>query len=273
MRIRTETAKYTVGFLCCFFLAKPCKGTSIIIIQKADGILVAADSKVSNTNATIVRTDYCKVNLSGTPPVISAVDGLLFEGQFDLANAARDLGAGNSTNSQENLNTIANKWGAFAKSNYNRQIRDHFEWISKTILEYDREKRDLYSEAIFLGFDVSGKPIKSLVRVTAKQGKSGRISVGQGPINMELARAEHQIRIEALGDGNDVWAELQAQKSQRSKESSNLLKQLRDGDPEVKPFTELAGEWFPKTVGGPTDIVLFEGGTSRWIARKPTCGN
>ena len=85
--------------------------------------------------------------------------------------------------------------------------------------------------------------------------------------------AAHQLSIETLGNGADVWAELQAQKSKRSRANSNLLKELQDDYPEVKHFTELAGEWFPKTVGGPTDIVLYERGKSpQWMARKQTCG-
>lgn len=240
---------------------------------KRDGIIVAADSKATNTTGTIVRPDYCKVNLSGTPPVISAVDGLLFVGQFDLANAARDLSARNSTNSQEDLNTIANEWSSFAKSNYSRIISTDFRWISMTIREYEKEKRDLYSEAFLAGFDVNGMPINALVRVTAKLTKSGTISVEQGPIRVERAPAAHELWIEAFGDGADVWAELREQKSQRSRENFDLLKGLQAGDPDVKRFTELAGKWFPKSVGGDTDIVLFERGSAHWIERKPICGN
>src|ERR1700733_6036145 len=104
----------------CFASPHTSEGTSIVVYQRADQLVVAADSREIK-NGVAPNDNSCKI-LSTPNGIVVGVVGLANKGKIDFTVEGANIAGSLAFTNQDDLDAIATKWAKFVRDIYTTKI-------------------------------------------------------------------------------------------------------------------------------------------------------
>lgn len=265
-RSRLNALRDAICVIVCLANTAGSEGTSIIVYRTPENIVVAADSRLTRSGR-IVNDLNCKITAS-TNGIVVGTTNVSSVGEIDFTTEAMKIAGENQFRNQDDLDAIAKKWAEFVKTIYETRIGP----------ERKATRRETSSEGVFVGYDELGHGLTAIISVNLYWKNSGAMDIEVSSVNRGAPVPARKFIMNPLGHAQTTFDRLKDPAWNKRPEAKGILEALSmahtiaDEETAADNFTKLAGDWFPESVGGDTDIAVLRPKMSvSWLRRKASC--
>lgn len=263
---RLSALRNAIFGIVCLAYTTGSEGTSIIVYRTPQNIVVAADSRLTRSGRIVNDLD-CKI-MASTNGIVVGTANVSNVGDIDFTAEAMKIATENQFRNQDDLDAIAKKWAEFVKAIYETKIGP----------ERKASRTETSSEAVFVGYDELGKGLTAIISVNLFWKNSGAMDVEVSSVNRGAPVPARKFVMNPLGHAQTTFDRLKDPAWKKRPEAKGVLEALTTADTIAEEetaadnFTKLAGDWFPESVGGDTDIVVLRPKQAvSWLRRKASC--